>query len=376
MGPFPVTRLITWLPVGGIERRLVAVLPQLDRTLFAPRLICLRERGPLADELEASGVPVSVVPFRSRLSPAAIWRLARALRGSAIVHAHMYRANVPGTIAARLAGVPVILGQVHNVDTWQTGRQRLMDRLTARRRTATIAVSRRVQEDVCRTLRLPPERVPVLHNGIDLAPFRAPLDREALRAELGLRSDQVAVLCAARLHPQKNHRGLLQALVRLPSALPPWRCLVAGDGPERANLEQLAVAHGLQHRVVFLGQRRDVPRLMRACDLSVLPSDKEGFSNTVLESLAAGLPVVATDVGGNAEAIEHGVSGFLTGRADVEDLAERLAQLIADAGLRRRMAAAALAAAPRFSLESMVSETQKLYLRLLREARPRWSSAS
>lgn len=376
MGPFPVTRLITWLPVGGIERRLVAVLPRLDRTLFAPRLICLRERGPLAEELEAAGVPVSVVPFRSRLSPAAIWRLARALRGSVIVHAHMYRANVPGTIAARLAGVPVILGQVHNVDTWQTGRQRLMDRLTARRRTATVAVSRRVQEDVCRTLRLPPERVPVLHNGIDLAPFRAPLDREALRAELGLRSDQVAVLCAARLHPQKNHRGLLQALVRLPSALPPWRCLVAGDGPERVTLEQLCVAHGLQHRVTFLGQRHDVPRLMRACDLSVLPSDKEGFSNTVLESLAAGLPVVATDVGGNAEAIEHGVSGFLTGRADVEDLAERLAQLIADAGLRRRMAAAALAAAPRFSLESMVDETQKLYLRLVREARPRWSSAS
>jgi glycosyltransferase involved in cell wall biosynthesis len=365
--PLRVVRLITWLPIGGIERRLAALLPRLDRALFAPEVICLRERGALADEIEAAGIAVSVERLRSRLSPTGLWRLSRRLRGAAVVHAHMYRASVPGTIAGRLARVPVVLGQIHNVDTWETPRQRWMERRLAHRRTATIAVSRRVQEEVCRTLRLSPERVPIITNGIDLAPFESPLDRGAVRAELRIAQGEVAIVCAARLHPRKNHRGLLQALVRLPADLPPWRLLIAGDGPERATLEKQVVAHGLLPRVRFLGMRDDIPRVLRACDVSVLASEREGFSNVVVESLAAGLPLVATDIGGNAEAIREGETGFLVEPADVEEFAERLARLIANAALRVRMGAAARESAGQFSLDAMVRQTQELYLRLLRD---------
>lgn len=374
--PLRVVRLITWLPVGGIERRLVAVLPRLDRALFAPEVICLRERGPLAAELERAGVPLHVEPLRSRLGPGGLLRLARRLRGAAIVHTHMYRANVPGTIAARLAGVPVIVGQVHNVDTWETWRQRFLDRLVSRWRCATVAVSRRVQSDVCAALRLPPARVPLITNGIDLAPFAEPLDREAIRRELGLRPGEVAVICVARLHRQKRHGDLLAAAAMLPSGLPPWQLFLAGDGPERGALEALIRASGLQGRVRLLGQRDDVARLLRASDVSVLVSEREGFSNAVVESLAAGVPVVATDVGGNPDAVADGETGFLISVGDTAALANRLARLIADPDLRAALGARARTAAPRFGLQAMVHATERLYLECLRRARPDlWNEA-
>ncbi|MBN1476941.1 glycosyltransferase [Candidatus Sumerlaeota bacterium] len=368
--PLRLVRLITWLPIGGIERRLVATLPRIDREIFAPEVICLRERGPLAEDLERAGIPVHVLPLRSRLSPIGLWRLSRRLRGADIVHSHMYRSNVPGTVAARLARVPVVVGHIHNVDTWERHNQRRWDRLTARRRAATIAVSHGVQRNFCETLGLDAALVPVIHNGIDLTPFETPMDRTAARGELGLGEGTVALICAARLHRQKNHRGLLEAVASLPSDLPPWFLLLAGDGGERESLEQMVVQRGLGSRVRFLRSRDDVPRILRACDVAVLASEKEGFSNVVLESLAAGLPVVATDVGGNAEAIEEGESGSLVPRGDMRALADRLARLIADAELRRRMGERARQRARAFSLEEMIRKTECLYLETLRRRRP------
>jgi glycosyltransferase involved in cell wall biosynthesis len=370
--PFPLrlVRLITRLPIGGVERRLVATLPRIDHEIFAPELICLRERGSLAEDLERAGIPVRVLPLRSRLGPMGLWRLSRHLRGADIVHSHMYRSNVPGTVAARFARVPVIVGHIHNVDTWERSNQRRWDRLTARRRAATIAVSHRVQRNVCETLGLEPALVPVIHNGIDLEPFETPFDRTAARADLGIEEGAVALICAARLHSQKNHRGLLEAVASLPGDLPPWTLLLAGDGDEREGLEQMVAQRGLGSRVRFLGSRDDVPRLLRACDVAALASEKEGFSNVVLESLAAGLPVVATDVGGNAEAIEEGESGSLVPRGDMSAFADRLARLIADGELRGRMAQRARQRARCFSLEEMIRKTECLYLETLRDRRP------
>ncbi|HUT25929.1 MAG TPA: glycosyltransferase [Sumerlaeia bacterium] len=124
--PLNVMRVITWLPIGGIERKILAVAPRLDRSKFTVRVACLRERGPLADALEQEGVPVHLSPLPSRLSPRGLRDLSRLMRRRRIdiVHAHMYRSNVPATIAARLVNVPVVIAQVHNVGTWETRRQR------------------------------------------------------------------------------------------------------------------------------------------------------------------------------------------------------------------------------------------------------------
>src|SRR5207249_5085712 len=157
-----------------------------------------------------------------------------------------------------------------------------------------------------------PRRVTVIYTGVDLAPFRAPpVDRAEVRAELGVPADACVVACVARLVPPKAHDVLLSAAARVLDAAPRARFLLIGDGPLAAPLREKARSLGIAGGVVFAGAREDVPRILRACDVSVLSSSREGFSVVVVESFGAGLPVVATDVGGNAEAIEEGSSGFL-----------------------------------------------------------------
>jgi len=363
-----VARLITWLPAGGIERRLAALLPRLNQPPFRVSVVCLRERGPLADALEAAGVPVTLIALRSRLDPRGIRALAQWLREQRVdlVHAHMYRSNVPGAIAARWAGVRRVLCQVHNIDTWETRRQRWMDRFLLRWRTAMIAVSEEVKRDVVANLRCPPEKVRVLYNGIDLSEYGTAEPSPALRRELGVPEGARVVVMLARLVEQKRHTRLLQALEAIRRELPPTRLLLVGDGKLRAALEAEVRRRGLDDLVTFTGHRTDIPAILALADLSVLTSDREGFSNAIVESLAAGVPVVATDVGGNAEAIVDGESGLLVQPDDLPALAEGLRSLLRNEARRGEMSRAARERARLFSLDRMLDETRKLYLDLLK----------
>lgn len=366
-----ILRVITWLPVGGIERRLVAVLPRLDRERFNVSLVCIRERGPLADELEAAGVPVEVIPFKSRWDPLALRRLAGFMRENRIdlVHSHMYRANVPATVAARLAGVKNVWCQVHNVGTWETRRQAWMDRTLCRWRTGMIAVSERVRRDVMEQLGLPAGRVRVIYNGVDIGRFRsARARRDSIRAREGAAPEDIVFLFAARLVPQKRCADFLAALGRLQAMqggrqradfrIGAW---ILGDGPLRGELEQAAAALPHPAAVRFFGKRADVEEFMAGADAFVLPSTREGFSNALVEALASGLPCIATDVGGNAEAVRDGREGIVTPALDVDRLASAMASLAHNGELRRTLAAAAALRAERFSLDRMISEVEALY---------------
>ena len=373
-----VLRVITWLPVGGIERRLVALLPRLDRDRFDLRVACLRERGPLADELEAAGIPVDLVPFRTRWDPAALRRLAALMRERRIeiVHSHMYRANVPATVAARLAGVPVVWGQVHNVGTWETRRQALMDRLLSGWRTGMIAVSGRVRDDVVRTLRLPPERVRVIYNGVDIDRFAAArARRDTIRAREGAAPADAVFLFAARLVEQKRCADFLDALARLQSApaagAPPLHAWILGDGPLRPDIEARVRALPDPTAAGLLGRRDDVEEFMAAADAFVLPSTREGFSNALIEALAAGLPAIATDVGGNAEAVRDGIDGFILPPLNPGRLAAAIETLWRDAPLRNRLATSAAARARDFSLDAMARAVEQLYAESIAGAPPR-----
>ena len=363
--PIRVTRLITWLPVGGIERRLVSVLPRLRDRGFDVRLVCIREYGVLADELRESGVPVDLVELKSRLHPLGIRSLAAYLRQhrTQLVHAHMYRAAVPGTIAARLARVPVIYSQIHNVDSWDNGRQVLMDRFLARARTGVICVSKAVRDDVCATLGLPREKTPILYNGSDTETFQPDEDlRRRGREELGLDDNSLAVLVPARLHSQKNPLGTLEAFAAArEKADTPVVLLFAGKGPMEEEIRARIREHGLQDSVRLLGTRDDMPALYNACDLMLLSSFKEGFSNAVVEALACGKPVVASDVGGNAEAISSRDFGWIHPPGDGDALTAQLAEAFSNPEALRSMASACRARGEVFSLDRLVEKTEKLY---------------
>jgi len=368
--PLNILRVITWLPVGGIERKILAVLPRLDRERFRVRLVCLRERGPLANELETLGVPVDECPMRSRLSPSGILGLSALMRKHRIdiVHAHMYRSAVPATIAARLARVPVVITQLHNVDTWETRRQRWLDSFLCRWRSAVVAVSECVRRDITRNLSIPEEKVHVLYNGVDVERFGGGGRRAATRAALGLRPDDVAIIYHGRLVSQKNPEALVKIAAEVAQRRKGVVVLVAGDGPRREDLERLAAEKNVSGLIRFLGRRDDIPDLLQAADIYVLPSLKEGFSNALVEAMAAGLPAVATDVGGNAEAVEHGRSGWIVPPRDDGLLLNAVAALVDDAAERARMSQEARRRARFFSIENMIANVESLYTTLAREA--------
>ena len=365
-----VARVITWLPPGGIERRLAALLPQLNQPPFRVSVVCLRERGLLADTLERAGVPVTVLPLRSRLNPAGLFRLASWMRKQRvdIVHSHMYRSNVPATIAARLARRRLVFCQVHNVNTWETPRQRWMDRYLLRWRTAMVAVSEEVKRDVVANLGCPPDFVRVLYNGIDVQEYSSVQPDPKLRRQLAIREGKRVVVMLARLVPQKGHMHLIRALEAVRDELPPTHVLLVGSGKLREALEQEVRQRRLGEMVSFAGFRLDVPQILALADLSVLPSDREGFSNAVVEAMAAGVPVVATNVGGNREAIVNGESGILVEPHDSRALGQAIKTLLTDEPLRRRMSEAARQRAKCFGLDQMLEATRRLYLGALRNS--------
>lgn len=362
-------RVITWLPVGGIERRLCAVVPRLRDLGWNAHVICIREEGPLGAQLRAAGIPLTVIPFKSRLSPVGIKALASYFASvkADVVHSHMYRSNIPGTLAARLAGTRAVFGHVHNVDSWDGPRQILMDRLASRFRTATIAVSAAVQRDVMEKLRLPAAKVPVLYNGIDLGEYNP---NEALRREtrgtLGISVDTPMFLIPARLHPQKQPLEVLENFVTAFGIQPgiskpgaPILCL-AGEGKLEDELR--AAARPYSSQVQVLGRRSDMNALYNASDAVVLSSTREGFSNAVVEALACGKPVIAADVGGNREAIVDDRCGWIHPAKDWAALRTQLNEAYTRGvdGLAS-MAGDCTARASRFSLDQCVAETHRLY---------------
>jgi glycosyltransferase involved in cell wall biosynthesis len=366
-----ILRIITWLPVGGIEQKLVAILPMIHASgKHRVRLCCLRERGPLADDLEKAGVPVEVVPFRSRWDMRAIRRLIGLMKEWQIdvVHSHMYRSNVPGTVAARFARVPVTISQLHNVDTWETRRQKWVDRSLMRWRDAVVCVSEAVRRDAIARIGLSKEKARVIYNGVDINRFASPSPEAGarVRTEWGLPDGAVVALMLSRLHPQKNPLGLLEAFGRVAGMAPRLHLVYAGDGPQREELLGEIQRRGLSGRVHAVGVRRDIPDVLAAADFCVLPSFKEGLSNTILESMAASKAMLCTDVGGNGEIVIPGETGFIEQAGDIEALAHSLQRLANDAALRQVFGEAARRTVKRFSLERMAQDTMELYEELLK----------
>jgi len=406
--PVRVMRVITQLSRGGVEAKLAELLPLLSQQGFEASVCCIKEAGSLAHRFAEAGIPVHVFPVRSRLHPIDVVRLARFIRRQQIdvVHTHMYAANVTGTVAARLAKVPVIVANVHNVGKFQSRRQVIQDRFLARFRDGTVCVSEQVKDDYLKATGLSDERVSVIYNGVDTEKFRrrwqpgkpaphhpvvgvplaAPCFNSSnahragqapplhhppvnpVRRELGIGEDEKVLISAGRLIPQKSPELLISAFKIVHESLPKTRLLVLGSGELRCDLEALAAKLALSASVIFTGFREDIAECLAASDVFVSSSVKEGFSNVLLEALASGLPAVVTDVGGNREALREGREGFLC-KPIAGELAERIVCILGDSELSERMSKNARERATEFSLERMAEQTAELYRRLLSQKR-------
>jgi glycosyltransferase involved in cell wall biosynthesis len=294
-----VLHVMTRLPVGGVEGQLLSVLNHYDRRRIEPFVCCLSDVGETGREISRAGFEVIAL---GRLGHRFDVRIVRDLvklmreRQCTVVRTHQYHANLYGRLAAWRAGVQCIVASVHNVYT-RRGKlhRRYINQWLGKVSDRVVAVSHAVRDDILRWDRLPEKKVCVIHNGVDTEAL-AQGDRNRIRRELDIPLDGLVVGTVGRLAEQKGQRYLLEAAVRLKASVPGVHVLIAGDGPLRKELENLAHRLRLGECVTFLGTRRDIPDVLAALDVFVLPSLWEGLGIALIEAMAAGCPVVATDI--------------------------------------------------------------------------------
>jgi glycosyltransferase involved in cell wall biosynthesis len=329
--------VIDELPAHGAERLLVDVLRHRS-TAFDYHVVCLMRGGQLEPEIRALGIPVTVLGYRGKYDVSLLWRLVRWLRANriAVVHTHLFTADTWGRTAARIAGLRAIFSTQHSTNQWKSRLYRLVDRLLARVSACVIACSEEVGRVLVARDRLPAERVRIVRNGVALSRFAAVSDK-GVRAEFGVPDGRPLLALVGRLHPAKGHAELLAALAQLRQVGVSFHCLVVGAGELQAEIEAEIARRGLTDVVTLAGERRDVPRILAATDVLVLPSRWEGLPMILLEGMAMGRAVVATAVGGIPDVVSDDNDGLLVAPGDVPALTQALRRVIADPGLRIRL---------------------------------------
>jgi glycosyltransferase involved in cell wall biosynthesis len=249
-------------------------------------------------------------------------------------------------------------------------KRRWFNRVMTSRRDRLVAVGDAVRQALIKNEGLPGERIEIIYNGVRTSPVQlTDVQRSALRRELGVGDEEFVVIQVARLDSIKDHSTALKAVCLAAGQYPALCLALVGDGPEREHIEQLIAELGLQHRVQMLGQRRDVPDLLAAADAFLLSSLSEGIPVTIIEAMAAGLPVASTKVGGVPEVIDDEVTGLLAPAGDAAKLAAAIVRLATDETLRTKLAANGKKRAEnRFSEAEMVQRYDCIYAEMIGEA--------
>jgi len=380
-----IITVITRLNIGGASPPVISQAAALKARGHASLLVCgtpQPHEGCMESDARAEGADVQrIAPLRRNphgvddpRAFVALLSLFRRWRPD-VVSTHMSKAGAIGRLAARMAGVPVIVHTYHGkgFHVFSSGAKEraalATERVLARLSSANIVVSEK-QRDEFVTLGITPERLAVIRYGLDLDRFAA-ANPASLHAELGLSPSVPLVGVVARLVQIKGQDVLLRAAARLREQHPDVRYVIAGDGEARHTYEKLARELQIHDRVHFLGWRRDVPAVLKTLSVVVLPTvlDFEGTPLAVIEAMAASRPVVATDVGGVAEVVRNGETGLLVPPRDPEALARAIGAQLVDTGAATRMAERALGLVrSQYRKERMVDETERLFARLVEQA--------
>ncbi len=384
-----ILNLLTSFIYGGTERQATELLKRIDLDRFDVRLASLKNEGTLYAQI-ADRFPEAPVFRLTNFYNANACRQYLRLRDMLIseridlVHAHDFYSGMLGVIAGRLAGVPVLASQRHlrlsdrRIHEWG---QRFINRAAHK----VLVNSEAIREHILATSRVPAEKIVVVRNGLITSEEEAAgcnlnghrhstaaecrgAPREEICQELGLGSDAKLVGMVGRMEPVKGHRYFVEAAAQVAREHPNAHFLLVGDGNLQAEIRQQAADLGIANRLHLLGYRKDAARIVTAFDLSVLASLHEGLPNTVLEAMAAGVPVVATAVGGTKELITEGETGYLAPAADADTLAHRISWALAHEEERTRIAASARASVrSNYGMSRMVSEVERLYDQLVVE---------
>jgi glycosyltransferase involved in cell wall biosynthesis len=359
-----ILHVIPSLDRAGAEKQMALLVRGLPRDDFEPHVCALTRGGPMMSDLEQAQIPVTLIGKTWRADPRAYWRLRRLINRLRpdLVHTWLFAANAYGRRAALACGIKHLIACERCVDPWKGWLELWIDRRLARRSSRIVAVSQGVKEFYTRH-GLPPEKFEVIHNAVP-PPRPSTATRRQILAELELPDDSRLIAIVGRLWPQKQVKHAIWAADLLKQIRNDVHLLIIGDGPHYARLRKFRDQARIRDKVHFLGHRDDVPRLMPHFDVLWSTSAYEGQSNSIMEAMACGVPVVATNVSGTRDLVVDGQTGYLVPSdgacrretcrhtnniLDNPDLARRLGE----AG-RQRMQS-------QFSVEKMVARYVRLY---------------
>ena len=374
--PRTVLLLISDLEFGGAQRQVVELANKMDPARFRVHVCTLADYVPLADGLSGAKDRLHIIRKAHKFDFRIVPKLAALLRNLKVdvLHTFLFDAEFFGRLAGRMAGVPAIIGSERNTDYVPLRRHKWAFGLTKRYCHLTIANSNAGAAFNSRTFGMPPSHFRVVHNGVDTTRFQ-PRNSSALRASLGLTENARVVGMFGSFKAQKNHPYLLRAARRVIERIPDVRFLFVGDElykgmsgsvPYKQEVQALVGELGLRQYCIFPGNKQDVENWYPLCDLTVLPSLFEGTPNVALESMACGVPVVATDVSDNRLIIPEGRAGFIVPLNDEACLADRICRLFEDDSLRSQMSETAREwVTAEFSGRRLAEKTADVYEELL-----------
>jgi len=370
--PLRVLHVIDRLDMGGTEYVILKVMAGLEAAEFDHRVCAARGYNDQLAHLQKMREKIFVAGRNESKFQLLLPRLARIMRNFRphIVHSRNWGA-IEAIPAARLAGVPVAIhsehGYIPSTASGLPARQRIVRRAAYAMADAVFCVSEELRSYHARQAWLAPEKISILHNGVDTARYSPQPDlRRTARERLQIPDSTLVLGIVSRLVPIKDHATLFRAAARLRDRKIDVRVLVAGSGPEQQRLEaQVEASPALAGRVAFLGASENVPEIINALDIFVLPSLSEGMSNTILEAMSCSIPVIATRVGGNPELVQEGRSGLLFTPGDDAQLAAQIELLGSSIELRRDYGAAGRRRVLEdFSLDQMLANYRALYRHL------------
>jgi len=370
MKPIKIMHVLHSFDIGGLENGVVNVLNTMDRTRFLHTICCIGRSGRNAEKLSSLDVEIFEMQKGEGRELLLALRLGRLFRSvpTDIVHTRNWGA-VDGILGAKLAGVPIIVHGEHGRDmTDPNGSNRkrnLIRRILSCFVDRYFTVSQDLREWLINVAGINERKVQAICNGVDTLTFNSD-NKDLVRAKHGYGPKDLIIGTVGRLDPVKDQQLLIRAFARLEKKYNNLHLLIIGNGPSWEDLTRLADELGLHEKVFFYGMRHDVPEVLKLLNIFVLPSIFEGISNTILEAMAVGIPMVVSRVGGNPELVVDGETGYLVPKQDIDALTVALERYIVNQDLMRSHGSAGRRRAlDMFSLERMTAQYEATYTQLV-----------
>ena len=378
----------SWL-LGGAQRNTLITIQGLKRKGYNVELAC-GPGGPMVDAALDSGIPVTIFDSMVReISPILDFRCLienyKFLKQKRfdIVHTHSTKGGIITRFAAKLSGVPIIVHTIHGTPfqwgfSWVLNKTAiLLEKNAALFSDKLIAVANLVKQEFLDVNICPPEKIETIYSGIDFRMFDISVDLEAKKRELRITPDEQVVGTVGHLVERKGHIYLIEAAQQVLGKTPNVKFIIAGEGPYRPEIEKKIAECNLNHKVILLGDRNDVPELLSIMDIYVQPSLAEGLGRSMTEALYMKLPVIATAVNAVPELIEHEKTGLLIPPKEPQAIADAIQDLLSHPEKRKQLGENAHRRVfPDFSADLMVDRIENLYLRLLAKKLPEKYSAA